>query len=79
VEFESPQRGCREPSGSCQRYSGHPGRASPSGHAGSRRRQAQASSFVLAVPPTCHKRGPERYLADSHGHFERAVMLGTCR
>jgi hypothetical protein len=23
--------------------------------------------------------GHERYLADSHGHFERAVMLGTCR
>jgi hypothetical protein len=39
----------------------------------------RASLFSPAVPPTCHKQRSQRYLADNHGHFEQALMLGTCR
>jgi hypothetical protein len=37
------------------------------------------SWFVPACHPRAISSGHKRYAADSYGHFERAVMLATCR
>jgi hypothetical protein len=41
------------PSASCPRDGGHPGRAFPSGRAGSRHQQLELSPLAPAVPPMC--------------------------
>jgi hypothetical protein len=65
------------PASSCLQGGGSPGRASPSGRPGSRRRQVRASSFS----PPCHPRaissGHQRYVAVSHGHSAEALGLRT--
>jgi hypothetical protein len=37
------------------------------------------SWFVPACHPRAISSGHERYVADTHGHSEGAVMLATCR
>jgi hypothetical protein len=55
------------------------GRASPSGHAGAVAARREHRHSCRPCHPRAISSGHERYVADSHGHFERAVMLGTCR
>jgi hypothetical protein len=50
-----PTSGCREPSGLLPTMQWSPGTGPTLRPGWSRRRQARASSFVSAVPPTCHK------------------------
>jgi hypothetical protein len=71
---ESPHPAAASPLGSCHEAVGHRGRASPYGRAGSRRRQARASSFSPAVPPMCHK---QRSPALSSGQ-SRSLGEGGC-
>jgi hypothetical protein len=67
------------PTGACQRGSGQPGLASPSGRAGAVAATREHGRSCRPCHPRAISSGHERYLADIHGHIERAVMLGTCR
>jgi hypothetical protein len=60
-----PTHAALRPAGSWPPGGGHRGRTSPSGRAGSRRCQAQASSFSPAVPPACHKQ-PSPAVSSGH-------------
>jgi hypothetical protein len=71
-EFESPNPAAASPPGSCQRCSGHPGRASPSDHAGA---VAAGREHLHSGLSSGHERSP----AVSHGHSDKAAEQGAGR
>jgi hypothetical protein len=67
---------CREPSGSWSRGGGHRGRASPFWPSWSRR-HIDASSFLPAVPPACHKQRSPAVSSGQSGLLEGDRWLGA--